>query len=95
MKRNLPHRQNYQKKILHLMYLLKLQKSQESKQIEILQVHNVFNKSTHDEDNTSEDNAVSEFEPIKENGEQNIGKENKLLSTKFQVKIENRKLKDS
>ena len=74
MKRNLPRLQNYQKKILHLIYLLKLRKSQESKQIEILQVHNVFNKSTLVENDTSEDNSVSEFEPIKENGEQKYWK---------------------
>ena len=39
-----------------------------------------------------QDKHVTEFEYMKENGEQNIGKENKLLSTNFQVKIENLKL---
>ena len=34
---------------------------------------------------------MTEFEH-KENGEQNIGKENKLLSTNFTVEIENRKV---
>ena len=35
---------------------------------------------------------MTEFEPPKENGEQNIVQENKLLSTNFTVKIENRKV---
>ena len=34
-----------------------------------------------------------EIEPPKENGEQEIGKQNKLLTTKFQTEIENRKVK--
>ena len=33
-----------------------------------------------------------EIEPPKENGEQEIGKQNKLLTTKFQIEIENRKV---
>ena len=34
-----------------------------------------------------------ETEPPKENGEQEIGKQDKLLTTKFQIEIENRKVK--
>ena len=64
--------------------------TEESKPSEIPQVTNVLNKSNHDKPDSPEDN-VTEFEIPKENGEQNIGKENKLLSTNFQVKIENRK----
>ena len=33
-----------------------------------------------------------EIEPPKENGEQEIGKQNKLLTTKFQIEIENREV---
>ena len=33
-----------------------------------------------------------EIEPPKENGEQEIGKQDKLLTTKFQIEIENRKV---
>ena len=33
-----------------------------------------------------------EIEPPKENGEQEIGEQNKLLTTKFQFEIENRKV---
>ena len=32
------------------------------------------------------------MEPSKENGEQEIGKQDKLLTTKFQIEIENRKV---
>ena len=32
-----------------------------------------------------------EIEPSKENGEQEIGKQDKLLTTKFQIEVENRK----
>ena len=61
----------------------------ESKPIEIPQVHTVINKSTHDEEDSSEDKSVTEFKPAKESRVQNIVKENKLLSTNFAVKIEN------
>ena len=33
-----------------------------------------------------------EIEPPKENGEQEIGNQDKLLTAKFQIKIENRKV---
>ena len=33
-----------------------------------------------------------EIEPPKENGEQEIGKQDKLLTSKFQIEIENRKV---
>ena len=35
--------------------------------------------------------SVIEIEPPKENGEKEIGKQNKLRTTKFQVEIEKRK----
>ena len=53
----------------------------------------VFNKVIHHEDDSSDDISVNEIEPPKENGDQEIGKQDKLLTTKFQ--IENRKVKGS
>ena len=61
------------------------------------QVHNVVNETIHDEENLSEaeddssdDKYVIDIEPPKENGEQEIGKQDKLLTTTFQMEIENR-----
>ena len=63
--------------------------TEDSKLSEIPQVTNVLNKSTHDKPDSPKDKHVTESEQPKENGEHNIGKENKLLSTNFQVIIEN------
>ena len=52
----------------------------------------MFNKAIHHEDDSSDDKSVIVIEPPKENGEQEIGKEDKLLTTKFQMEIENRKV---
>ena len=41
---------------------------------------------------SSDDKSVIEIEPSKENGEQEIGKQYKLLTTTFQIEIENRKV---
>ena len=72
---------------------------QETNTTETLQVNHGMNETTHDEENaseaeddTSEENSVIEIEPLKENGEQEIGKQNKLLTNKFQIEIENRKV---
>ena len=62
---------------------------------ETSQVLAVFNRSIHLEDDSSDDKSVIEIEPPKENAEQEIRKQDKLLTTKFQIKIENRKLKGS
>ena len=48
--------------------------------------------SIHHEDDSSDDKSVIEIEPRKENGEQENGKQDKLLTTKFQIEIENRKV---
>ena len=55
--------------------------------------------TTHDKDNssepedkTSEEKFVHEIQPHMENGEQNNVQEDKLLTTKFEVKVENRKV---
>ena len=59
------------------------------------QVHNVLNETIHDEENsseaeddTSEDENVTEMQTCGNNGEQNK-QENKLLTTNFEVKVEN------
>ena len=57
--------------------------TEESKPTETSQVLTIFNKTMNHEDDSSEDKSVIEFEQPKENGEQNIGKENKLLTTNF------------
>ena len=59
--------------------------------METSQVLTVFNKAIHHEDNSSDDISAIEIEPPTENGEQEIGKQKKLLTTKFQMEIENRK----
>ena len=48
--------------------------------------------STCDEDDLSKEEDVIEIETSTMNGEQNNGKENKLLTINFQVEIENRKV---
>ena len=59
--------------------------------VETSQGLTVFNKAIHHEDDSSDDKSEIEIEPPKENGEQEIGKWNKLLTTTFQTEIENRK----
>ena len=53
------------------------------------------NKSTHDENDPFEDDDITEIESMKENGEQDNGKQDKLLTTNFEVQVENRKFKGS
>ena len=61
--------------------------------VETSQVLTVFNKAIHQEDGSSDDKSVIEIEqPTRENGEQEIGKQDKLLTTTFQIEIENRKV---
>ena len=45
----------------------------------------------HHEDDSSDDKSVIEIEPPKKNGEQEIGKQDKLLTTTFLIEIEKRK----
>ena len=66
----------------------KIHETEESKPTETSQVLTVFNNAIHHEDDSSDDKSVIEIEPPKENGEQEIGKQNRLLSTKFQIKCE-------
>ena len=70
----------------------KIHETEESIPVETSQVLTVFNKAIHHEDDTSDDKSVIEIEPPKENGMQEIGKQDKLLTTKFQIEIENRKV---
>ena len=78
----------------------------ESKTIETIPIHNVSNTTMHDqddsihdeehlselEDDTSEQNSVNEIQPYTENWKQNNEQDNKLLTTNFEVKVENRKV---
>ena len=61
----------------------KIHESEESKPVETSQVLTVFNKAIHHEDDSSDDKSVIEIEPPQENGEQEIGKQDKLLTTTF------------
>ena len=70
----------------------KIHETEESISKETSQVLTVFNKAVHHEDDSSDDKSEIEIEPPKENGEQEIEKQDKLLTTKFQIEIENRKV---
>ena len=70
----------------------KIHETEESKPTETSQVLTVFNKAIHHEDDSSDDKSEIEIQPPKENGEQEIGKLDKLLTTTFQIEIENRKV---
>ena len=70
----------------------KIHETEESIPVETSQVLTVFNKMIHHGDDSSDDKYEIEIEPPKENGEQEIGKQFKLLTTKFQIEIENRKV---
>ena len=59
-----------------------IHETEESIPTETSQVLTVFNKAIHHEDDSSDDKSVIEIEPPKENGEQEIGKQDKLLTTK-------------
>ena len=71
---------------------MKMHETEESKPIETSQVLTVFNKAIHHEDDSSDNKSVIEIQPPNENGEQEIGKQNELLTTKFQIKVENREV---
>ena len=70
----------------------KLHETEESIPVETSQVLTVFNKTIHHEDDSSDDKSVIEIESPEENREQEIGKQDKLLTTTFQIEIENRKV---
>ena len=68
----------------------RIHETEESICTDTSQVLTVFNKGIHHEDDSSDDKSVIEIESPKENGEQEIGKQDKLLTTTFQIEIENR-----
>ena len=71
----------------------KLHETEESIPTDASQVLTVFNKAIHHEDDdSSDDKSVIEIEPPQENGEQENGKQDKLLTTPFQLEIENSKV---
>ena len=72
----------------------KTHETEESISTETSQVLTVFNEVIHYEDDSSDDKSVIEIEPPKENRDQEIGKQDKLLTTKFQIEIENRKVEE-
>ena len=74
-------------------YAEKIHETEESILIETSQVLTVFNKAIHHEDHSSHDKSVIESEPPRENGEQEIGKQDKLLTTTFQIELKTEKLK--
>ena len=67
----------------------KIHETEESIPVQTSQVLTVFNKAIHHEDDSSDDKYVTEIEPPQENGEQENGKQDKLLTTTFQIVIEN------
>ena len=73
----------------------KIHETEESKPSETSQVLTVLDKAIHHEDDSSDDKSVIEIEPPKENGEQEIGKQNNLLTTKLKLKLKTKKVKGS
>ena len=78
--------------LFHCGYGEKIHETEESISTETSQVLTVFNKAIHHEDDLSDDKSVIEIDPSKENGEQEIGKQDKLITTTFEIEIENRKV---
>ena len=70
----------------------KIHETEKSIPVETSQILTVFNKAIHHEDDSSDDKSEIEIDPPKENGEHEIGKQDKLLTTTFQIEIENRKV---
>ena len=65
---------------------------EDSKSIETSQVHYVLNKSIPNEVDSHTAKHMTEIEHPKECGKQKNAKEDKLLTTNFEVKVENRKI---
>ena len=70
----------------------KIHETEKSIPVETSQILTGFNKAIHHEDDSSDDKSEIENDPPQENGEQGIGKQDKLLTTTFQIEIENRKV---
>ena len=71
----------------------KVHETEKSIPAETSQVLTVFNKAIHHEDDSSDDKSVIEIEPPQEKGEQENGKQDKLLTTTFQIEMKTEKLK--
>ena len=69
-----------------------IEDQEDSKSIESSQVHNVLNNSIPNEVDSHTVEDVTEIELPQENGEQNNAKEDKLLTSNFEMQIENRKV---
>ena len=74
------------------------QDEQETNTTETHQVHHGMNETTHEEENASEavddtpeNENVTEMQTYENNGEKHV-QEDKLLTTNFEVKLENRKV---
>ena len=72
---------------------------EETNTAQTFQIHNGLNDSMHDEENSSEngndtsgENSVNAIQPCTENGDENNVQENELLTTNFEVKVENKKV---
>ena len=65
----------------------KIHETEQSIPVETSQVLTVFNRAIHHEDDSSDDKSVIEIEPTKENGEQEIGKQ-ELPHSKWKLKTE-------
>ena len=70
----------------------KIHETEESKPTETSEVLTVFNKVVHHEDDSSDNKSVIEIEPPKDNGEHENRKQDKRLTTKFRMEIDNRKV---
>ena len=73
----------------------KIHETEESIPTETSQVLTVFNKAIHHEDDSSDDISVIEIDPPKENGEQEIGKQDNSIPPNFKLKLKTEKLKGS
>ena len=71
---------------------INMEDQEDSKSIETSQVHNVLNESIPNEIDSHTLEDVTEIQLPKVNGEQNSAKEDKLLTTNFEVKDESRKV---
>ena len=69
-----------------------IEDQEDSKSIETSHVHNVLNNSIPNEVDSHTVEDVTEIELPKENWEQNNAKEEELLTTNFEMQIENRKV---
>ena len=65
----------------------KIHETEESIPVETSQALTVFNKAIHHEDDSPDNKSVIEIDPPKENGEQEIGKQDKRLTSTFQIEI--------